>query len=257
MQVVLLVIALNFFGLPALKRYQDKKVVVITSRDGQSGLLAPAVTICPSNPQTSDGFPKKVANFSSDDPRIGVVCKGKEGKDISQCVEKEAYTLSPAIISTRVSGNILAGADELSKVWAPDFTHTQDGLCFTLNRTSNFSKIPSLETALIVGFNQNTSYSVFLHDPNLFLISYNPLMPIIYFVIEKPELVGRYVVLTQHHNLDLPSKPCNPLLSYSLTACVKTFLSRDVGCRLPWDTWTQPAWPLCQTLEQYRCTQHI
>ena len=256
-QVVLLVLALSFFGLPALKRYQDKKIVVITSVDGQGGLPAPAVTICPSNPTTSDGFPEKGANFSSEDPRVGEVCIGMEGKDIALCVESKGYPLSPAVSYTRVGGSILAGADELSKVWSADFTHTQTGMCFTLNRTSNFSQVPSLENALIVGFNQNTSYSVFLHDPTLFLISYNPLMPIIHFVIEKPELTGRYVVISQHHKLDLPSKPCNTFPSYSLTACVKTALFQDVGCRLSWDNGTQPAWPLCNTLDQFRGTQQF
>ena len=194
-QVVLLILALNFFGLPSLKRYYAKEVVVVRSTDAQSGLPTPAVTVCPLNPQTSSGFPKN------------------------------------------------------------GFNSTETGLCFTLNRTYHFPPVTSPEVGLTIGFINNTDYLVFLHDPNLFLITYNDMMPITSFRFEKPNFFGWGVIIIQHHNLNLPSKPCNALPSYSFTACVKTFLSHDIGCRLPWDTWTDQAWPVCQTLEQFRCTE--
>ena len=109
----------------------------------------------------------------------------------------------------------------------------------------------------MIGFKENTDYNVFLNDPTISMVSYNPLVPIKRMIIEKTELVGRAVLIIQHHNLDLPSKPCNPSPSYTFTACVKTFLSCDIGCRLPWDTWTDQAWPVCQTLEQFRCTEQF
>ena len=64
MYLVLTVFALNFFGLPVLKRYQGSKVVVIISMHSQSGLPTPAVTVCPQNPNTTNGFPINEANFS-------------------------------------------------------------------------------------------------------------------------------------------------------------------------------------------------
>ena len=191
-QLVLTVSALHFFGLPALRRYQENKVVVIISTDSQSGLPTPAVTVCPLNPNTTNGFPLNEAN--------------------------------------------------------------QVGKGFTLNSVYNFTQVTSPKDAFMIGLKPNTDYNVFLNDPTILMVSYNPPVPIIRMVIEKAEFVGRAVLIIQHHNLDLPSKPCNPSLSYTFTACVKTFLSQDVGCRLPWDLWTDTAWPLCHTLEQYRCT---
>ena len=228
---------------------------MVRSTDAQSGLPTPAVTVCPLNPLTSSGFPKNGFNSSIVDSRIGEACKGKEGKDIASCVDKATYNLSSTVGYLQLPGNLWVGPQELKKLWVEDFTSTEIGLCFTLNRTYHFPPVTSPEVGLTIGFINDTDYLVFLHDPQLFLITYNDMMPISSFRFEKPNFFGWGLIITQHHNLNLPLKPCNALPSYSFTACVKTFLSHDIGCRLPWDTWTDQAWPVCQTLEQFRCTQ--
>ena len=249
--------ALNFFGLPALRRYQEKEVVVIISTDSQSSLPAPAVTVCPQNPNTTNGFPINEANFSLDESksRIGEVCKEKEGKNIAQCVDSATYNLSSAVGNLKLPGMIFVGVDDLPNMWAPDFTHTKGGKCFTPRSVYNFTQLTSPEDVFMIGFKPNTDYNVFLNDPTISMINYNPLVPITRMIIEKDELVSRAVLIIQHHNLNIPSKPCSLSPSYTFTACVKTFLFQDVGCRLPWDTWTDTVWPLCHTLEQYRCTR--
>ena len=238
-QVVLLVLALNFFGLPSLRRYFAKEVVVIRSTDEQSGLPTPAVTVCPLNPQTSSGFPRNGFNSSFVDSRIGEASKGEEEKDIARCVDKATYNLSSTVGYLHLPGNTWVGPDELQKLWVADFTDKETGICFTLNRTYyHFPPVTNPEEYFSIGFINNTDYVVLLHDPNLFLVTYNDMMPITKFRFEKPNFFARGVVITQHHNLDLPSKPCSSLPSYSFTACVLTFLSHYIGCRLPWDTWT-------------------
>ena len=38
--------------------------------------------------------------------------------------------------------------------------------------------------------------------------------------------------------------------SYSFTACVKNSISRMIGCRLEWDSWSSRYIPVCATVEQ-------
>ena len=53
---------------------------MIISTDCQSGVPTPAVTVCPQNPNTANGFPVNEGNFSLDKSKsmIGEVCKVKK-----------------------------------------------------------------------------------------------------------------------------------------------------------------------------------
>ena len=53
-QIALFVAFLYFFGLPAIKRYQDKNVMVVTSMRDTDGIEAPAITILALNPDRTD-----------------------------------------------------------------------------------------------------------------------------------------------------------------------------------------------------------
>ena len=44
--------------------------------------------------------------------------------------------------------------------------------------------------------------------------------------------------------------PCDSSAGYSFTACLRNSVSRMVGCRLPWDPWTDPAIPECWETRQ-------
>ena len=81
-------------------------------QDDQQGLPAPAVTLCPSNPNTTDGFPKTDAKLvvQANSTRVGRVCQGKEGEeDIRRCVEAASYNLTDAIAFTSLKGQVSAG----------------------------------------------------------------------------------------------------------------------------------------------------
>ena len=50
---------LLFFGHPAMKRYQEKKVLVVTSRRGTEGTQALAVTICHQQEKTNTSWKRE------------------------------------------------------------------------------------------------------------------------------------------------------------------------------------------------------
>ena len=56
LQVVLLVTFLVFFGLPAITRYQAKRVVVVLSKRDTEGIVAPTISIAAWNPETKNGW---------------------------------------------------------------------------------------------------------------------------------------------------------------------------------------------------------
>merc|ERR1712130_36595 len=58
--------------------------------------------------------------------------------------------------------------------------------------------------------------------------------------------------VVQHNNINVPNRPCNPDPSYSFTSCVKESLSKRIGCKLKWDSWTSSDLPICQHMDQYR-----
>ena len=55
-QLMLFLAFLYFFGLPAIERYQDKKVMVVTSKRNTEGIEAPVITIVAFNPENKTGW---------------------------------------------------------------------------------------------------------------------------------------------------------------------------------------------------------
>ena len=70
LQLVLLVIFLHYFGLPAVSRYQKMEVMVVSSRRDTGGIQAPAITIAAGNPH---GWRDNVTDL----PRIEQKCKSR------------------------------------------------------------------------------------------------------------------------------------------------------------------------------------
>ena len=242
-QIVLLVVALNYFGLPSLRRFFDMKVVVTSADEDQKNFPSPSVTVCPRNPLSSQGFPKYLAGLNPDDSTLGNICMGKD--DIANCIENNTFDLESTVALYSDKSHFSMGTSEPSNLWTPDFTIVQVGMCYTLNGL-NITTFPFLE------FNKNNTYSILLHDPNLFHITFNFLMPTTRISIEKLEADYWQFNFVQHRKLNRPSAPCNTSPSYSFTACVKAALSGAVGCRLPWDGWTHPSLPICNSIDQYR-----
>jgi hypothetical protein len=95
---------------------------------------------------------------------------------------------------------------------------------------------------------------IFLHDPDYFIISVNPLALPITLQTIKPSISGRFyfsVTLTEHEELWTPQDPCMEEPTYSFQGCIKESLSREAGCRMHWDTISDQTRPVCTTLAQY------
>ena len=248
-QVLLFVILLKYFGLPSWERYQEESTVV-TSVEKDLGLIpAPTVTVCPTNPETFLGFKDdsvRLEDFPNSE-FVFELCKGLEGEDIVRCVEKKTFGLSEGIHMAK-KGFVENFTDP--RFWSPEFSLSNSGICYQLETNITLGVKKKTDVLWIV-FKTNKSIVSF-HDPNFFIIpNSSPGFPLNVLVIGK-RMIWYSFKLVQHNNLNLASKRCNPDPLYSFTRCIKTSLSKEVGCKLHWDRWTPQEIPTCQHLEQYR-----
>ena len=247
-QVCLVVIALGFFGRSAFNRYQAKKIVVTTFEREEKVLPSPAVTVCPSN-QQNNGFPRSQTLVHYNDTRVAEICGGTEGEDIVNCVENATFSLGTAVMFTMLGRAGKMIPPDRNK-WISDFTDTQTGMCFSLNTSINMEA--SQRGVFLIGLNPKNAYKIFVHDPNMFIVNFNSLMPIKVIIKSGGRVALHELIIVQHDNLDVPSKPCNPDTSYKFSVCIKEAFSREIGCKLPWDRRTGTGQPVCRHLAQYR-----
>ena len=214
---------------------------------------APTVTVCPYNPKSQLGYTDNSlhkSNFPTNDI-VGEICKGLQGEDIVQCLEEKTYNVSTVV--EQASKGPYSGTPQLltdTTYWHPEFSYSPNGLCYQLetNMTLGTDMITDL-LSIFMNNNDNLTIYVSIHDTSFFFQSFNPLTPITMLPVDKTMLTKFYLV--QHNNLDLASKPCNPDPLYSFTGCIKNTISREVGCRLYWDRWSDKGLPVCDNLKQY------
>lgn len=141
------------------------------------------------------------------------------------------------------------------ELWREDLTSAWYGRSYTL--VYPHPKTSSWRTDAInlhVNTSDGLTRRIFIHDPNYFLTSSNPMsLPINMYTLGP--LQGRYyfsIALTKHVGLNTPHNPCIEDDNYSFLACMKESLSDKFGCRLEWDKLSSQARPVCGRLEQYQ-----
>ena len=252
-QVILLVVLFKYFGLPSWERYKEEKTVVTSAEKDLGGIPAPTVTVCSANNETMIGFKNssvRMENFTNGE-FVFKLCKGLTGDDIIHCVKNETFGFSEGIKMASKGLLGLAGNLPYPRFWSPEFSWSAVGICYQLEANVTLGITKTLDVLKIVL--KTSKSSIFIHDPNFFLVSNNPGFPLNLMTISDTMKMHSFK-LVKHNNLDLASKRCNPAPLYSFTRCIKTRVSQKVGCRLHWDRWTQLGLPTCNHLDQYRWT---
>ena len=134
--------------------------------------------------------------------------------------------------------------------WDSDITLFTAGQCHTLNNsyTIGTNRTHLLQFTLV----QNNTYLIRIHDPHLSILNFNPdTFPDVMITL-KPNsgLMLYYIKAIIHVNLKTKTNQCEESEEYSFKSCVKNSIGRKVGCRLPWDKWTDPWLPICTLKEQ-------
>ena len=95
-----------------------------------------------------------------------------------------------------------------------------------------------------------------IHDPEFYHILVKSMFPRVWLEykagknLEPGHFDSYEFIVIEHHLLNRPEQPCEEEEDYDFLECVKTSQARMVGCRPPWDIWSPPTIPLCQTMDQ-------
>ena len=168
-QLLLFGMFLYLFGKPAVERYLEKKVMVVTSRRETGGTPAPALTIVVRSNHTGTAWKKEVwGKFF-----VSTLC-GESGKNqsITDCIEENTYDQS------EISQSVNIGLDSFSTAvkdpWIEDFTYSVMGRTYTLNVTKKL-RHDSLEHSILrIGLESSLHYDIYIHDPKYFYATRNP-----------------------------------------------------------------------------------
>ena len=212
-QIVLLVVFLIFFGMPAIERFLKKEVLIVETLKHTDGVPSPAITF---------SVPRQVTNHSCFEKNVSA----------EDCLEN-TFLKQPDIIKSVIVGVSLQREVNLTGGNVrEDFTFSRAGIYFTFSLPLKIGT-NSLKDKLQIALNANLSYLVFIHDPNYFLFNGNPKaipgeMRRLDTYRTKPKNWHYRLELVEVNKLNLPAAPCNDDPNYNFVSCVRKSIAMKV-----------------------------
>ena len=178
------------FGLPCIKRFFANEITLNEFVKKKTSLKPPAVTICPQmwKPDSPPVMP--LGHFKTN-------CRDANNtKDFSDCVRNKTFGISEVIVSatqgyqSNVVSNLSVSDPQL---WTSDMTMAMVGRCYTLNY-EQLLKVDEETESIVINL-VPANYYVYLHNPDFFLFTINPLtMPTTAVNLEAKN--GSYLAIT-------------------------------------------------------------
>ena len=211
-QLVLFVIFLYFFGLPAVEEYMRKEVMVVETEKDMGGIPIPAITIAVPDQLEEDVFDR--CNMS-----------------IDKCIMARTPNASNLIESVQLGYERRMFINLTKEMLTEDFSQIWAGRYFTLNLPISIGPDDDEDQLFIVLYPQFI-YQILVHDPEFFIFTDNPTaIPQMNKYFDAQNTYSHYyrLVLTEMHELDIhQSDPCNPNYDYNFSECVKNSVSMQV-----------------------------
>ena len=239
--LLLSAIFLWFFGYPNIKKFLENESFVVPSRRiSARPIPAPAIRICPVNPETGISWKQTNLEGLTDFNKVYNFMCGKS-VDISQCILQNTYNLEEAISGLSLDGHYWKRF-ESEKFFSSDITTSPAGQCHTLEGNVSMNTLPEALSMGYLGFYLNSSlgYWITFGDPDIFYVSLTSgLVP--GFRIKLPANMSGQgtsinIRITEHLHRNTARSPCNGSAGYSLTVCLTAAVQDRVGCSLPWNT---------------------
>ena len=179
---LLLLFFIYFFGYPSVQRYLSKSVRVITSTGSfNKSLPSPAITLCV---DVSDSFKIKVNNNGKESvsDQLRKLCDpARTGQEINECFSRIFYD-NHEVVQNMTVGNEFRQPNFTSNIILWEF-----GKCHNIGPGIHIGSFMNESLAFII--DPNLQYRLFIHDPDFFFISANPLtIPAIEKVLRFPVL---------------------------------------------------------------------
>ena len=245
---LLVVIFSVYFGYPSFDKYSAKKTMIVETTVKFKASSPPAISISavqPSNKSYSRGW--KVDNLNGCNIIARVCNKSENITHTLSCIDDNTFKF-PEVIE-----QVKNGDKDLKDpaLWNRDIYHFFYGNTYTIN--SSYTLGTCWAESLEILPNESHYYYIWIHDPHFFVQSLNPdAIPQIHLTLNSIEQVWVYIRPVYHEMMDKPEKRCESSESYSFTACIKNSISRKIGCRLEWDSWSSRDIPVCTTVEQLK-----
>ena len=165
LQLALASIFLFFFGIPAIKQYLKKEVMVVKSmRESRGKIAAPSISINARNPKTKLGW--KV----DDTWRYLENCLLSNHSE--NCIENGTYKQSEVFNNVFLGYTRMFSLMNSTNLWRKDFARTKHGSFFTFNFP--FQVGPNLyNDRLVFELSYDLEYRIYMHDPKYFVITSN------------------------------------------------------------------------------------
>ena len=164
LQLVLASIFLFYFGIPAIKQFLAKEVMVVkTMRESGGKISAPSISINARNPRTKRGWKGGDAEYES--------CLQSNRSEI--CIERGTYNQSEVFNNIFLGYHRRLSLMNSTDLWRKDYLKRVDsGSFFTFNFP--FSVGPDIyNDRLIFELSNDLLYQIYIHDPKYFVITSN------------------------------------------------------------------------------------
>ena len=144
-----------------------------------------------------------------------------------RCHKNLTYSREEIIFSSTIESTY--DVKDFQFVWNEVFQTADYGVCQT---TIPDIKINSSSTFLILRLNSSLPYKIFLHDPTIFLLSFNPkAFDRVGISFSKGSSITAVMIeATRYSLLNRPNSPCQDDPQYNFTACLGDFVQDQVGC---------------------------
>ena len=156
----LLIIFVYFFGIPSIERFISNEVLIVTSEAYPGKIPLPAVTVVYNNASTN-GW-EALKKFCV------------ESGDLRSCIQENTHSLSETVHAEL--GFDLRESLMAPQLWREDFTDPLFGRSYTLvypHRRANNWRTDDIN--LHVNNSDGITRRIFIHDPDFFVLTSNPL----------------------------------------------------------------------------------
>ena len=131
LQVTLLMMFMWYFGCPAVERYNEKKVIVVTTGKHTEGIASPSLSVLVQNPIRKNGWKQKLIGLN-DTSMIRSYCQDLEDSTIVDCIKKKTYSFEDGIKDV-ILGFSAAQSLIGDRIWKTDFQMTTRGRSYTIH----------------------------------------------------------------------------------------------------------------------------
>ena len=249
---VLFAIFVTYFGHPYYKKYQENRTMITIENVPFKHLDPPTITVATSRSRPFNGWKP---NLDQTYTNLSMVCNISQSyQKVVKCINEKTFLLSDFVENARNADKTQKDLTDAT-FWTKDLSVFPLGKTYSLNNSYGISsEYPYLHLTL----KKNQTYVIQVHDPQFYLINANPgTTPRILLIVDDSTSRYVYINAIYHEKMDNKNQRCESSESYSFTACIKNSISRMIGCRLEWDSWSSRDLPVCTMVENGKISDGI